>query len=76
MKKQYQLFCNEEINYLKFKLDIINLRFISKLNLSNKTINNNELDFIFKYNNNNLVYLNLDNNNISNEGVTFLRNKS
>ena len=65
---------------IKKKIENIELKFklyqIKKLDFRNEPINDDELQFIFQYDYINLEYLNLEKNNLTNEGIKALQNKS
>ena len=79
-ENHYYIFNKSELLDIKKKLDIIDIKYklcqIEKLDFTKNLINNNELNFIFQYNFINLIHLNLENNNISTEGMIGLQNKS
>ena len=79
-ENHYYIFNKSELLDIKKKLDIIDMKYkfcqIEKLDFTKYPINNNELNFIFQYNFINLTYLNLENNNITTEGIIGLQNKS
>ena len=79
-ENHYYIFNKNELLDIKKKLDIIDMKYkfyqIEKLDFTNYPINNNELNFIFQYNFINLIYLNLEKNNITTEGIIGLQNKS
>ena len=79
-ENHYYIFNKTELLDIKKKLDIIDMKYkfyqIEKLDFTKNPIDNNDLNFIFQYNFINLIYLNLENNNITTEGIIALQNKS
>ena len=80
IENYYHIFNKKELIDIENKLNIINIKYkfcqIEKLDFMNKNINDKEMNFIFQYNFNNLIFLNLENNKISNKGLIYLQNKS
>ena len=80
MENNYYIFSKKELLDIKTKIDIIEMKDkftqIEKLDFTNKEFNNNDIIYIFQYNFNKLEYLNLEKNNITNEGLTALQNIS
>ena len=76
----YYIFNKKKLENIKEKVEIIEMKYkfckIEKFDFKDYPINNNELNFIFQYYFINLVYLNLENNNITTEGMIGLQNKS
>ena len=69
IKNYYHIFSKNDLADIKKKINILEMKYkftqIEQLNFLNKTLDDKELIFIFQYNFNNLVYLNLENNNIT-----------
>ena len=77
MENHYYIFNKKELVDIKTKVDIIKIKDkftqIQKLDFTSKIINNNDMIYIFQYNFNHIEYLNLENNNITNEGLASLK---
>lgn len=69
MFNHFYIFNQKELLDIKTKLDIIEMKSkftqIEKLNFSNKSIDNNDMTYIFQFNFNNLEYLNLEKSEIT-----------
>ena len=77
---QYHLFNEKELIEIKKNMDLIEIKYkisqIKKIDFHNKKMNDNEIIFVLQYNFNELLSLNLENSNITNEGLIGLQNKS
>ena len=78
MENNYYIFNKKYLVDIKTKVNIIKIKDkftqIQKLDFTSKIINNNDMIYIFQQNFNDIEYLNLEKNNITNEGLAALQN--
>ena len=75
-----KIFNMDELSDIKKRIENIELKFqlfqIKKLDFNKQDINDDEMNFIFQYNYDNLEYLDLQNKHLTNKGIKSLQNKS